>query len=57
MTTKISLTIEERFELERQQRLFDEISDEARLRQSCKLLMALYFQQRAATRWILDQVA
>lgn len=56
MDKGINLTVEEKFALERQQRQFDEMTDEAKLRQACKLLTALYFKQRAATRWILDQV-
>lgn len=51
----MELTLAQRFELEAHNRLLDDLSDPATLREMAKLLLRSWYAQKAATAWVMRQ--
>lgn len=51
----MQLTLQQRFEVERMSRTIDEATDTAELRNLCKLILRAWYDQKAATAWVMRQ--
>lgn len=57
MTSAMELTLGQRFEIERFNRVIDGTADPEQLRQLAKQLLQAWHTQKAATNWMINQHA